>query len=147
MTYAIARATEGDLSFIRSCWMQDVRAWYGPRQPEEYDEHEPRIRDALLDQLGAYVVRPLGEGVPEDTIGAFMVADLGAREAVVHWLGTKRAWRGQGFAAALLEFAEQGRSVRFTRHGGPAQLAGLVARGWRYVPHLAWGGMELVRCA
>lgn len=140
----VTPAAPSDLNAIRSIWYEDSLAWPVARAlveamgRAEYSEVTTRQLNATLDQLGAYVVRP--PGAPEDTIGAFMVADL-SRDgaALVHWVESKRRWRGLGMARELFAMLD-GRKVTYVRYATEAQRAGMDALGWSYRPSLAFGG-------
>jgi GNAT superfamily N-acetyltransferase len=117
----IELATPGDLNFVRRAWCQDVT---------DASEIRVELRDIILRLADIVVLRP--DDVPPDTIGAFIV--LSPAKHIVHWAGTKRAWRGLGFGTLLLEHAESLGCFAFARFGCTAQKRKLEGRGWKYAP-------------
>lgn len=132
----IYRATDDDLNCIRSIWFEEqliappVVHLFSGLGRELGARLVSKAIDAALEAHGAYVVRP--DGAPDDTVAAFMVADLSS--PLVHWLAVKRAWRRQGLTKPLFAVLDGLEGVRFTRYATRAQREALEARGWTYAP-------------
>lgn len=132
----IYRAGDDDLNCIRSIWFEEqliappVVHLFSALGRDLGSRVVSRAIDRTLEELGAYVVRP--DGAPDDTVAAFMVADLAA--PLVHWLCVKRAWRRQGLTKPLFAMLDGLEGVRFTRYATKAQRLALEARGWAYAP-------------
>ena len=132
----IFRAGDDDLNCIRSIWFEEqliappVVHLFSALGRDLGARLVAAGIDRALSEHGAYVVRP--DGAPDDTVAAFMVADLSA--PLVHWLCVKRAWRRQGLTRPLFAMLDGLEGVRFSRYATKAQRVALEARGWTFAP-------------
>src|SRR5688572_6123145 len=103
-SYEIGDATEGELPFVFRSWVRSHRTAPGSlRMPAgAYYPWQRDVIDRLLEREPSPLVLVARDVESPIFLYGFLVAERVGGALVAHYAYTKRAWRGQGLARALL---------------------------------------------